>query len=380
MAKAQGHTVLGIMSGSSLDGLDLALCHFQLDRAGKKLVPAWEILAAETAPFPPTWRARLRSAPHLPGRELWRLHANLGHWIGTQAQAFLRRHPQYPPTLVGSHGHTIFHAPDQGFTTQIGDGAAIASHLGLPTVTELRSSDVAAGGQGAPLAPLADKYLFPEYAGFLNLGGIVNLSLKQQDGSYLAGDITGCCQVLDRLAGREGHKYDPGGSLAAQGSPAPAFAPKIAALPYHQLPYPKSLDNGWVREQLWPLLDDPAVPAKDILHTFTRWLATKIAYDLSQVGAGAGAKKGEKSEQQPRRILLTGGGSHNTFLVEQLRATQDAERPDFTFLVADDRTTDFKEAALIALGALLRMEGIPNALISATGARRATVNGAVYHG
>ncbi len=369
-----------MMSGSSLDGLDLALCRIRLAPEGKQLVPAWEILAASTSPFPPTWQARLRSAPHLPGRELWRLHADLGHWIGKQAKAFLQQYPQYPPELAGSHGHTIFHDPDQHFTTQIGDGAAIASHLGLPTVTELRSSDVAVGGQGAPLAPLADKYLFPDYDGFLNLGGIVNLSLKQQDGSYLAGDITGCCQILDRLAGREGYDYDPGGMLAAQGSLAPAFAPQLTALPYHQLPYPKSLDNGWVREQLWPLLEASSASAKDLLHTYTRWLADKIATDLANVGAAAGAGKGNRPDQQPARILLTGGGSHNTFLVEQLRATQQATEPAFEFLVADERTTDFKEAALISLCALLRIKGLPNALPSATGARRETVNGAVYWG
>lgn len=372
------------MSGSSLDGLDLAICRIRLDTAGGQLVPDWEILAAETDPFPPTWQARLRSAPHLPGRELWRLHADLGHWFGQRAKKFVDRHPAYRPTLAGSHGHTIFHDPTRKFTTQIGDGAAIASHLGIPTVTELRSSDIAVGGQGAPLAPLADKYLFPEYGGFLNLGGIVNLSLRQDDGGYIAGDISGCCQILDRLAARAGLKYDAGGQLASKGSPAPAIAQKIAALPYHQLPYPKSLGNAWVRETLWPILDEQTVAAEDLLHTFSRWLAKKIAYDLAHlatdVGAAAGAKNGRKSNVGTTRILLTGGGIHNKFLVEQLRGTQDVEQPLFDFIVPDTTTADFKEAALIALAALLRLQGIPNSLPSATGAPQPTVNGAVYHG
>ena len=387
-----------MMSGSSLDGLDLAVCRFQLERAAEVRVAEWEILAAETDPFPPMWRARLRSAPHLPGRELWRLHADLGHWIGRRARAFLDRHPELPVTLAGSHGHTIFHTPSQQFTTQIGDGAAVAFRLGLPTVTELRGADVAAGGQGAPLAPLADKFLYPEFDGFLNLGGIANLSLRDGSGGYIAGDISGCCQVLDRLASRTGAAYDAGGDLARKGSPAPAIAQKIAALPYHQLPYPKSLGNAWVREDLWPLLDDKSIPAEDLLHTFTRWLGKKIAYDLAYVGAvpssgkassgphaspgegaAAGAKKGSGSEGDPLKILLTGGGSHNTYLVEQLRANQDKTQPSFEFIVGDADTTDFKEAALIALAALFRTEGIPNALTSATGAERPTVNGALFH-
>lgn len=368
------------MSGSSLDGLDLAICRIRLDAGAENLVPEWEILAAETDPFAPTWQARLRSAPALPGRELWRLHADLGHWIGQRAKRFLAKHPEYPIGLAGSHGHTIFHDPERKFTTQIGDGAAIATTLGLPTVTELRGSDVAVGGQGAPLAPLADKYLFPKYDGFLNLGGIVNLSLRQSDGGYVAGDISGCCQILDRLAAREGLKYDAGGALASRGAPAPAFAQKIAALPFHQQSYPKSLGNAWVREKLWPILDDRSVPAADLLHTFTRWLAKKIAYDLAHLGAAAGAKEGLKSSEKPLTILLTGGGIHNDFLVDQLRATQDAKQPQFDFIVPDAVTADFKEAALIALAALLRQQGIPNALISATGADRETVNGALFYG
>lgn len=372
---------MGMMSGSSLDGLDLAVCRFRLERAedGAPRVPEWKVIVAETDAFPPTWQARLRSAPHLPGRELWRLHADLGHWIGRRARAFLDRFPELTVTLAGSHGHTVFHDPALRFTTQIGDGAALAHRLGLPVVTELRGADVAAGGQGAPLAPLADKYLFPQYDGFLNLGGIANLSVKDGAGGYIAGDISGCCQVLDRLAARTGAAYDAGGDLARKGSPAPAAAHKIAALPYHQLPYPKSLGNAWVRDELWPLLDDESTPAEDLLHTFTRWLAKKIAYDLAYVGADAGAKEAPPEAVAPRKILLTGGGSHNTYLLEQLRATQDPEHPAFDFAVGDETTTDFKEAALIALAALFRTQGIPNALVSATGAGRTTVNGALFH-
>jgi len=365
-----------MMSGSSLDGLDLAICRLRLDPAADKPVPDWGILAAETDPFPSLWQARLRSAPHLPGRELWRLHADLGHWFGRRARAFLDRHPEHKVTLAGSHGHTIFHDPAGRFTTQIGDGAAMAAALGMPVVTELRGADVAAGGQGAPLAPLADKHLFPGYDGFLNLGGIANLSLRRPDGGYIAGDISGCCQILDRLARREKMKYDAYGTLASQGSMAPATAQKIASLPFHQLPYPKSLGNAWVRETLWPLLDDKSVKTSDLLHTFSRWLAKKMAYDFTYLGADAGATGGSG----PKRILLTGGGIHNEFLVSQLRATQDAEQPLFDFIVPDSEVADFKEAALIALAALFRVHGIPNALPSATGAPRATVNGALFHG
>lgn len=361
------------MSGSSLDGLDLAICSFLLDTDGPLLIPKWEILAAETDPFPPQWRARLRSAPALPGRELWRLHADFGRWVGQRTANFLERHRELQPSLVGSHGHTIFHDPAKGFTTQIGDGAAIAKLVGVPVVTELRGADVAAGGQGAPLAPLADKYLFPEYPAFLNLGGIANLSVRQPDGSYLAGDISGCCQVLDRLAAREGLAYDAGGALAAKGCLAPALAPKMASLPYHNLPFPKSLDNGWVREHQWPLVNDTTLKTEDCLHSFVKWLAVKITLDLEAAGAAAGAEKGQAS-----KVLVTGGGARNDFLLRQLQAAQDPDNPVLEFVTSSTVTGDFKEAALIALAALLRIQRIPNALASATGAREDTVNGAVF--
>lgn len=368
------HLVLGIMSGSSLDGLDLAVCRFVIDPDNERLITEWEILAAETDPYPPTWKARLRSAPALPGRELWRLHSDFGRWTGRRARAFLADHPDLKPTLVGSHGHTVFHDPGLGFTTQIGDGAVIATELGLKTVTELRSADVAHGGQGAPLAPLADKHLFRDYTAFLNLGGIANLSVRRADGSFVAGDVSGCCQILDRLAEKEGLEYDAGGSLAQQGTLHPATAQKIAALPFHALPYPKSLGNLWVREELWPVIADAELPTKNALRTFTVWLAEKIAADLERVlGADAGAKKGSKSE-----VLVTGGGARNTFLLRMLNATQADRKNGLEFVVPDHQTADFKESALVALCALLRVENIPNALSSATGARRDSVNGAVY--
>lgn len=363
------------MSGSSLDGLDFAICRFRLAEGGPFAVAEWEILAAETDPYPPTWKARLRSAPALPGRELWRLHADYGRWTGRRAAAFLAKYPALEPELAGSHGHTIFHDPARGFTTQIGDGAFIAQILGLKTVTEFRSGDLAAEGQGAPLAPVADKYLFPQYDAFLNLGGIANLSLKTPQGEYLAGDISGCCQVLDRLAARAGLAYDDEGKLAAGGSLAPALAPKLDALPFHDLSYPKSLGNAWVRESFWPLIDEMGLPAADALHSFTLWLAEKIARDLERADTDCSAKTTASTTKQ---VLISGGGARNTFLVDQLRATQKEENPRFNFLVADRTIGDFKEAALMALCALLRTKGQTNSLSSATGAKRDSVNGALY--
>ena len=366
-------TVLGIMSGSSLDGLDFAICTFDYSlEDGSFWVLDWRIKAAVTDTFPPAWRARLETAPHLPGRELWRLHADLGRWIGGRAATFLQGYSGPAPTLAGSHGHTVFHDPSLRFTTQIGDGAAIAHALGLPTVTELRGADIAAGGQGAPLAPVADKYLFTDYSAFLNLGGIANLSVRGKDDRFVAGDISGCCQVLDRLAQLAGLPYDDNGQLARRGRFQAELAGQIAALPYHGNPYPKSLGNDWVVESLWPLLRNSSHSTADRLHTFVKWLAVKIATDFEALGGAAGAENGGGSQ-----VLVTGGGARNGFLLEQLNLAG-SQAAGLNFVTPNDETADFKEAALVALCALLRTLELPNSLPAATGAAYATSNGAVY--
>ncbi|CAH1001773.1 Anhydro-N-acetylmuramic acid kinase [Neolewinella maritima] len=354
------------MSGSSLDGLDLACCSFTLAARPPLHIADWSIDAATTIAYPPEWKERLRQATTLTTPQTCELHAALGTYIGQQAATFLTQHPELRPTLVGCHGHTTHHDPAQGYSIQLGDGAHIARQLQLPVVTELRSADIAAGGQGAPLAPVADRYLFPTHQAFLNLGGIANFSIRTAGDQFVAGDVTGCCQILDRLAAERGLAYDAGGALARSGNWLPQLADSLDTLPYHRQPYPKSLSNQWVVQQLWPLVRDTQASVPDRLHTFTTWLARTIAHDLLQVSAGAAAGA--------QQLLVSGGGARNTFLVDQLTAALQPMR----VAVADGLAGDYKEAALIALCALLRQQGLPNSLASATGARHDTINGALH--
>ena len=354
------------MSGSSLDGLDLAICRFTLDPAPEHPVRDWSVGAARTVPYPDALRTRLAEAATLPAPDLLALDAELGTYIGRQAADFLA--DGEPVSLIGCHGHTVFHAPARGFTLQIGHGARIAAAAGVTTVTDLRSGDLAAGGEGAPLAPVADRYLFPDHAVFLNLGGIANFSYRRPDGSIAAGDVSGCCQVLDRLAGLAGQPYDPGGSMARTGTLLPDLMERLDRLPYHTRPYPKSLSNQWVTDTLWPLLRDHPGVVADRLHTFCAWLGHAIGGELDRQHAG---------ESDVLDVLVSGGGTHNAFLLDQLRDSQSGGGA-FRFHAAPGPATDYKEAALIALCALLRMHVRPNSFASVTGADRDTLNGAVY--
>ena len=358
------------MSGSSLDGLDLAFCRFDLQpqRPGR-LLAAWELLAAETRPYPAEWRDRLRDAPTLDGRGLWQLHAELGQLYGAWSTDFLAQQA-IRADLISSHGHTVHHFPEAGFTTQIGDGAAIAARTGVATVDQLRSADVALGGQGAPLAPLADRYFFPEYPACLNLGGIANLSVRKGD-TYLAFDISGANQILDRLAQEKGLAYDADGQLARQGKFRGDLAKQLDALPYLAKAYPKSLDNGWVRDQQWPIVRDFPASAEDRLRTFCEHLAGQIAAHLRRVRTREGLSP------TTLRLLVAGGGVHNGFLMECLHR---ACGSDVAIVVPPARLADFKEAAFIALAGAFRLLELPNSYASVTGARVDAINGALHAG
>ncbi len=366
------YKAIGLMSGSSLDGLDIACCRFLLNpgRQGSE-IESWSLLAAETIPFNEQWRQRLASLPEGSARELALAHAQFGRYLGTLVAGFLEKN-NIEPDFIASHGHTIFHYPEEGMTLQIGDGAAIAAITAYPTIDNFRMQDVALGGQGAPLAPIADKLLFPEYDFLLNLGGIANMTCKGPK-RYIAFDNIGANQVLNALAGQRGLPYDDGGRLAASGRLVPGLLEKMEQLDFFKKPYPKSLGNDWVREAMVaPYLDYDA-PLEDKLHTACIQAARQIAADLGKVLEQEGMPAAHY------RMMVSGGGAFNTFLIQCIREecskicslTIEAPRPE---------TAAFKEAALMALMGVLRIANIPNCLPSVTNAARAAVGGAVHQG
>ncbi|RMF00652.1 MAG: anhydro-N-acetylmuramic acid kinase [Bacteroidetes bacterium] len=362
--------IIGLMSGSSLDGVDLAWCDFEFDptQQDKPLV-SWQLRKGVTWPYPEEWQARLRAAPTLSGRELWLLHTELGHYFGLQVARFLDEIGERPD-IVASHGHTVFHFPQKKTTTQLGDGAAMAAVLELPVIDQFRSLDMALGGQGAPLAPLADQYFFGDYFASLNLGGIVNMSVRSPRG-YLAFDVTGVNQVLDALVAEIGLPYDDDGHLARCGQLLPDMLAKANALDFLKQPYPKSLGNDWVREQLLPIFQDGGYRLANRLHTLCVHVAQQIGWHLQRVIEGEGLEVAPDA-----KLLVAGGGGFNGFLCE-LIAEQVAP---IELVKADPDMLAYKEAALMALAGGLRWLHLPNVLPSVTGARRAAVGGAVHWG
>ena len=362
------YRAIGIMSGSSLDGLDLAFIEFHESKGQWE----YEIKAADCQPYPDEWANRLRKAIQLNALDYQLLHTEYGHYIGEQVNAFIERHNlQYQVQLIASHGHTTFHVPAKKMTGQLGDGAAIAAVTGINVVSDLRAMDIALGGQGAPIVPIGEKLLLGNYTFFLNLGGIANISYNHPD-KYLAFDVCPANRVMNMLAHEAGKPYDDGGQLAASGNLHPGLLKQLNELEYYQMPYPKSLANDFGTDVVYPLVKTSSASTADALRTMVEHIAIQIS---EQIKAMLEKQKPATTEM---KLLATGGGAHNTFLLERLQA---ALLPMGVEVVTTEKNLiDFKEALIMALIGVLRWREENNVLASVTGATRSSIGGAVWIG
>ncbi len=363
------YRVIGLMSGSSLDGLDVAYCYFDCKKKdGELSIENWEIRSAKTYPFSDDWKNRLRSLSTGSAFELMQAHAAFGSCMGTIVNRFLSDHhlDKSQVDFLASHGHTVFHEPEQGFTTQIGDALALATATGCTTVYDFRSADVALGGQGAPLAPMADKMLFPEYDFYLNLGGIANITCNI-GGRFVAFDICGANQILNALAGELNLPYDHNGTIAARGSLDQQLFEQQYVIDFFQKDYPKSLSNQWVQEnQTAVFLKNENTP-ENKLHTAVELTARLIAEAVFNV------LQKEKFEQEKYKLLVAGGGACNGYLMQRLQSCLSPK--NVSIITPPSNIIEFKEAALMALLGVMRMENTPNCMASVTGAKKDSVGG-----
>lgn len=344
--------IIGLMSGTSLDGVDLAYCDFSTLSDGSL---SHSLLAAETYPYPREWEQRLRGLHDSPAVEYALADVQLGHYLGTLVNRFRAAHPG-PVDLVASHGHTIFHQPHIGFTAQIGDGNAIAAETNLPVAFDFRRLDVALQGQGAPLVPIGDALLFGDYDACLNLGGFSNISFQGDANQRVAFDVSPCNMALNSLALRLGMPFDPDGNLARGGKLSSPLLAALNALPYYGQPAPKSLGKEWYLSQFEPLLD-ASLPAADLLRTVTEHIAIQISSLLN--------------DKQLRTLLVTGGGAKNSFLIERIQHLA----PKCLTTIPPSDTIDYKEAIIFALLGYLRVSGKHNTWSSVTGAMRDSAGG-----
>ena len=344
--------VVGLMSGTSLDGLDLCCVSFDFDGRWH-----YRIVKAESVDYPEDLRRKLATAQRMSSLDYARLHSDYGLYLGGQVRSFVERN-QLKVNLVASHGQTIFHQPGVRFTAQIGSGAGIAAVSGIDTVCDFRTTDVALGGQGAPLVPIGDAVLFGDYDYCLNLGGFSNISFAQGE-KRLAYDISPVNYVLNHYAGLRGLAFDRDGELARSGRVCRDLLDRLNALPFYTQDGPKSLGREWVEQTVYPLIEGYGLPVEDVLATFVEHVAVQI---------GRHVRGG--------RVLTTGGGARNRFLLERMRAAA----PQADYVVPDPLTIDFKEALIFALLGALYVADRPNCLSSVTGAARDNIGGCLYKG
>lgn len=355
----QEYKVVGMMSGTSLDGLDLAYCLFRV----KDGHYSFSIEKATTVPYPADWQQRLGRLVNASGMELSQAHIELGRYMGREVRKFINTH-QLQPDLVASHGHTIFHQPQKGFSLQIGDGYALMLNSGCLVINDFRSLDVALGGQGAPLVPIGDELLFSQYDICLNLGGIANVSARHRQ-QRIAYDICPANMVLNHLSRQLSREYDEGGKLAAGGTLQPRLLEQLNELAYYRQLFPKSLGYEWVAEEVFPLLENQPVSPADLLHTFCHHIARQLRNALEPLAG-----------KQDMSLLATGGGAYNDFLIALMR--QELAPLNISVVVPEKDIIEYKEALVFALLGVLRLRKEVNCLASVTGASRDSCSGQVF--
>jgi anhydro-N-acetylmuramic acid kinase len=334
--------ILGIMSGSSLDGLDLAFCNFSRTNSNWN----YSIQKATTLPYQEEMKRFLESAIHMNSEELSIFDHKYGKWIGLASKKFLSEN-KLNADWIASHGHTIFHQPENAFTLQIGNGNDIVAVTGIPVINDFRSLDVALGGQGAPLVPVGDEYLFPSYGFCLNLGGFSNISYKK-NGVRIAFDICPVNMGLNYLAGKIGLEFDDEGMAGRKGKLIPGILNQLNNRDFYISDPPKSLGREWYLKNIVPVLD-LNFEVIDILRSFYEHIAIQISKVMN--------------ENEGKSALLTGGGAKNKFLVELITQKCQCE-----IILPDQSLIDFKEALIFAFLGYLRVNNIPNVFSTVTGA------------
>lgn len=348
------YNVIGLMSGSSLDGLDICLA--QIFSNDEKYL--FEIKTAKTITYSEELYEKLKTSRILSSFDLLKLENSLTHFFAESVISLLNENKDTRVDFIVNHGHTVFHFPNEGISHAISNHQLLAQKLKIKVLGNLRLKDVAFGGQGAPIVPVADKYLFPEYKYCLNLGGICNVSEKKGNEIY-SNDISICNQALNFYAQLLGKEYDENGAFAQKGRIYAPLLDSLNEIDFYKINGAKSIDNGMFLNVYKPLIDSFPLSINDILATLTEHIAIQIAKTFS--------------DQEQSNVLVTGGGACNQFLIERLQAQTKCE-----IVVPKELLIHFKEALAMCFFGVRKIENKANVFATVTGASQDTVSGVWY--
>ncbi|MDR0988539.1 MAG: anhydro-N-acetylmuramic acid kinase [Prevotellaceae bacterium] len=350
---------IGLMSGTSLDGLDVCCSTFHRKADGKW---SFHIDAARGYTYPDPLKEKLGAgAQQMSALEFITFHSAYGRFLGERVNDFLAEFEVHPD-LIASHGHTIFHEPQKRVMFQIGDGAAIAAQTHLPVVSDFRRLDIMLGGQGAPLVPIGDRLLFGDYSYCLNIGGFSNISMEW-NGQRVAFDVSPVNYVINHYCRSIGLEFDRDGEIARRGTVCLPLLEELNALDFYHRTGPKSLGREWVETVIYPLLERYPLTMEERLRTFYEHAACQIARVLERYPVQSGACT----------LLVTGGGAFNRFLVERIEALCACR-----MVIPDRRTIEYKEALIFALLGVLYMTDQRGCLASVTGASEDNIGGMLF--
>lgn len=349
--------VIGVMSGTSLDGVDLVYTKFIKDNEY-----SFEILKTETVNYSEKWKKLLIEAFNYSGEKLVKLNVDYGNLLGDLINKFIHKNNIKKIDFIASHGHTIFHQPEKNYTLQIGNGAEITAETKIKLICDFRIQDVALGGQGAPLVPIGDQHLFNDYRYCLNLGGFSNISFDK-DGERVAFDICPVNIVMNHYTRKIGKEFDDGGKMASGGILNNNLLSELNNLPFYKGDKPKSLGYEFIADTVIPIIDKYNLPIKDILRTFIEHVAIQLADVLNR----------NSIKMKVNKVLITGGGAFNDFLIKRLKSLTSVN-----VIIPDKEIIDFKEALIFAFLGVLKDQNEVNCLKSVTGARKDHSSGVVY--
>ena len=348
------YDVIGVMSGTSLDGTDIAFIHFEFDGAWH-----FKIVCFETIAYSQQWLSILQNLTSYSSQELKDIDAKYTLYLSTVINNFIAAHNLKAIDAICSHGHTALHEPNKGLTYQIGNEKALASLTNNKVVCDYRVQDVALGGQGAPLVPIGDKILFSEYDFCLNLGGFANVSFEENK-QRLAFDICPVNIVLNHYAQQLGLDFDDEGKIASTGKVNAALLETLNALSFYNLKYPKSLGLEWVEKEIFPIVNAGKVNVKDILRTYVEHSAIQISKVLIK--------------KENATIFITGGGAFNKYLISRIKLLS----PTNLIVIPPKDIINYKEALVFGLLGVLKIRNETNCLSSVTGAKHDHSSGEIY--
>jgi anhydro-N-acetylmuramic acid kinase len=348
------YKIIGVMSGTSLDGVDVACINFEFDGNWQ-----FQIENAETIRYPSDWLKILKNLTAYAPEELIDVDNKYTIYLSAIINDFIAKHDFKNIDAICSHGHTALHEPDKGLTYQIGNRKALAVLTNNKVVCDFRVQDVALGGQGAPLVPIGDKILFSEYNYCLNLGGFANISFEAH-GQRLAFDICPVNIVLNHYVQQLGFEFDDEGENAGSGKVHSELLDALNNLEFYNLKHPKSLGLEWVQKEVLPLINSYELEIKDSLRTFVEHIAIQISRVISK--------------KETTTLFISGGGAFNTYLIGRIKMWS----PTSVIVMPSNDIINYKEALIFGLLGVLKMLNEDNCLSSVTGAKQDHSSGKIY--